>query len=80
MIRVLTEEEELHSRSTRYQQLQPGTLFDLSGKRFFLTVERQEEIVTVIALHADNITRILHDRPCRRARMRFAELRALNVH
>jgi hypothetical protein len=79
MLRVLTSEEELVLRRKGYEQLAPGTLFDLGGERFFLTVEKHGEFVTVIELDRENVGRILHDEPCVRSGLRFDELNCLNV-
>jgi hypothetical protein len=79
MLRVLTSKEELALRRKGYGQLAPGTLFDLGGERFFLTVEKHGESVTVIELDRENSLRILHDEPCVRSVLQFDELSCLNV-
>lgn len=79
MLRALTSEEELALRRKSYDQLAPGTLFDLGGERFFLTAAKHGEAVHVIELDGENTGRILRDEPCVRSTLHFDDLRCLNV-
>jgi hypothetical protein len=79
MLRVLSPEEELASRRERYQQLAAGQLFDLGGKRFFITFEKLGESVKVIELNDENVERILRGAPCVQSTLHFDEMSCLNV-
>ena len=80
MLRVLTEAEELATRTKSFARLRTGTLFDLGGQRYFIAAKTVGKTVEVIALDAANIRCILRAEPCARARLHFNDLRCLNVH
>ena len=80
MLRVLTPEQELASRKKRYALLEPESLFDLGGKKFFIAAERVGDFLTVIELDGDNIKRILSAESCVRSILNFEEMSCLNVH
>ena len=79
MLRVLTSEEELADRSKSYAQLARGKLFDLSGKRVFIAIEKHDDSIQVIELEAKNISRILRGELCVRSRLKFDEMKCLNI-
>jgi hypothetical protein len=79
MLIVLTPEQELASRRKSYEQLVPGKLFDLDGRRYFIVVEKLGDRIEVIELEAKNVQRIVRGETCVRTKMHFEEMSCLNV-
>lgn len=81
MLRVLSKEEELHSRQKGFVKLKPGSLFDLGQERFFIAVKKISETVwEVVELTETNKRRIILGHPCEHARLHFDEMSCLNLH
>lgn len=80
MLRVLTKQEELASRTERFAQLRAGMLFDLGGRRYFIAMRKRGTAVEVVELDTANIGRILRGEPCVRTRLRFNDMHCLNLH
>jgi hypothetical protein len=80
MLKVLTKEEELASRTERFAQLRPGMLFDLGGRRYFIAARKRGRAVEAIELDPANIGRILRGQACAPARLHFDDLDCLNLH
>jgi len=79
MLLVLTPEEEIAQRRKSYEQLGAGKLFDLGGKRYFVTVEKFENSVKVIELNPENIERMLRGELCLHSTLNFDDMGCLNV-
>jgi hypothetical protein len=79
MLIVLTPEQELAGRRKSYEQLVPGKLFNLGGRRYFIAVEKCGDRVEVIELEAKNVQRIVRGEPCIRTTLHFDEMSCLNV-
>jgi hypothetical protein len=79
MLIVLTPEEELAGRRKSYEELASGKLFDLSGRRYFITVEKLGDRVEVIELNPGNVQHIVQGEPCIRSTLHFDDMSCLNV-
>jgi hypothetical protein len=80
MLKVLTKQEELASRTERFAHLRTGMLFDLGGRRYFIAARKRGEAVEVIELDTTNVGRILRGERGVRTRLRFDDMRCLNLH
>jgi hypothetical protein len=80
MLRILTKKEELASRRERFAQLQPGMLFDLGGRRYFIAGHKRARSVEVVELDTANMERILRGERCVRTQLRFVDMDCLNLH
>lgn len=81
MIRRLTPERELESRTQSFARLTtPGQIFEVSGKRFFVLVAREGEQLEAIELSRENCRKLIGGEVCRRSTLNFADLGGLFLH
>jgi hypothetical protein len=80
MLRVLSKEEELQNRRERFARLEPGSLFDLAQKRFFLAVKKVNDYAwEVIELTETNKKTVISEQPCEHSCLHFDDMDCLNL-
>jgi len=80
MLRVLSKEEEFHSRREAFAKLKPGSLFDLAQERFFVAVKKiDEKMWETVELTETNKKRIISGQPCEHSNVHFDDMQCLNL-
>lgn len=76
----LSEEDELRFREEKFARLEPETLFNLAGMRYFIAVRKiSKSSWWVIELTKKNKQRIISGEPCEYLVLCFDEMACLNI-
>jgi hypothetical protein len=76
----LSDEKDLEDRRNKFAKIEPGSLFDLGRKHFFIAHHQTTDKVWVaIPLTPYNCARILNNYPYKTVRLHFDIMIALNL-
>ncbi len=80
-LRVISKEEELENRKRDFKNLEKGSLFNLSNRKYYITVKKDEKnnSVTVVELNKDNIKNILDGKAVKYKALSFENMCCLNL-